>query len=361
MLFRSITLRSLEDMKYSVFSSIITLPILTHKLEAFSTYRQRTVMAPSSHFVSPSTLKDDFVSVEESIAAFNAHAQEDSDDTRPKLVFVDGSWYVNKDRSSRKEYEAGPRIAGATYFDIDDVSSKGPLLNPKNLPHMMPPKHIFASVMDALGISNHDSIVVYGKEGCLFSTRAWYTFREMGHSPEKVHLMQGTLQDWIDQGGKVDCKHVLAVKVDDLDLNQPTEYHSIDSTSMVNMDMVRSIVSGQSNGIILDARSEGRFKGTAPEPRPGLRGGRMPNSINVPATDLLDGAKYLPVEQLKAVFEKAGISTEASQKIICSCGSGVTACVIAAALQKCGRDPKHTYIFDGSWIEWASDLSNPVE
>jgi thiosulfate/3-mercaptopyruvate sulfurtransferase len=173
--------------------------------------------------------------------------------------------------------------------------------------------------------------------------------------------MQGTLQEWIDQGGKVDHEPVLPVRVDELDLKQPTQYQAVESTSMVNMEMVRSIVLGESEGIILDARSEGRFRGIAPEPRPGLRGGRMPNSFNVPATDLLDGSKYLTVEKLKAVFEKAGVSIGAKQKIICSCGSGVTACVIAAALQQCGRDPSDTFVFDGSWIEWASDLSNPVE
>ena len=87
----------------------------------------------------------------------------------------------------------------------------------------------------------------------------------------------------------------------------------------------------------------------------------MPHSLSVPATDLLDGSNYLSVDGLKAVFEKAGVQTEAKQRIICSCGSGVTACVIATALLECGRDPKDTFIFDGSWIEWASDLSNPVE
>jgi thiosulfate/3-mercaptopyruvate sulfurtransferase len=173
--------------------------------------------------------------------------------------------------------------------------------------------------------------------------------------------MQGTLKDWMELGGEVEHGHVTAIKADELYQKQPARYQARDSTSMVSMDSVKSIVRGESRGIILDARSEGRFKGIAPEPRVGLRGGCIPHSFNVPATELLDGSKYLTAENLIDVFKKAGVEPLEKQKIICSCGSGVTACVIASALEACGRDPADTLIFDGSWIEWASDTSNPVD
>ena len=150
---------------------------------------------------------------------------------------------------------------------------------------------------------------------------------------------------------------------------------SDDDDRAVDMNTVLSIVNQyqknkQCDAIIVDARSEGRFYGTAPEPRPGLRGGHMPGSINVPFTSLLDGdlTKFKSLDEVRDIFVKAGIpplkddeDDNGKRKVICSCGSGVTAAALAVGLEQCGlRKREDIYIFDGSWIEWGGDDTVPV-
>lgn len=283
-----------------------------------------------------------------------------------KNVFIDGSWYLNPDRDSRAEYESGPRIEGAKFFDIDDVCSKGEL-NPKGLPHMMPPKVLFAAVMDALGIQNSSNIVIYGTKGCMLPSRVLYTFRAMGHAADRVHLMEGTLADWQNGGGTIETGATTSIRVAAIAENlaniTPT-YSAVDARNTVDMDEISSVVGdgGKADAIIIDARSEGRFLGESPEPRVGLRGGHMPNAYNVPVTELLDQnlSRLRSIKDMKAIFDKAGINIQTDKRIICSCGSGVTACILATALEICGRDRDNTLIYDGSWIEWASDPNTPI-
>lgn len=304
-----------------------------------------------------STLSGNLVSVEDCIAA-----HEKKGDT----VFVDGSWHLSPDRDGREEYEHGPRIAGSKFFDIDDVASKGSKLNPKGLPHMMPPKELFARTMDALGIQPSNHLVVYGTKGCMFTGRAWYMIRAMGHPADKIHLMQGSLADWESLGGAIETGGKDALKTDDLDYSKDVAYVSQDTNSTVDMEDVMNIVTKEvenSNAIIVDARGSGRFCGEVPEPRPGVRGGHMPGSLNVPFTDLLDNenpSMFRPQIELKAIFDKAGVDVGTEKRIVCSCGSGVTACAVAIALEECGRDPSKTFIYDGSWIEWGMDPQTPV-
>ncbi len=200
------------------------------------------------------------------------------------------------------------------------------------------------------------------------TSRTYITFKSMGHEPTKVHLLQGSLKEWEEKGGPVETNPTTTILAESLDLSKEPKYLATDPEGFCNMDQVLDLVAnkgGQPWGVILDARSEGRFRATEPEPRPGLRGGHMPGSINIPFPALLEGprdwTRFKSDEELKKVFRRAGVDvTDESKVIICSCGSGVTASVIAVALEKCGRDRSKTLIYDGSWAEWGADPTTPI-
>ncbi|CAB9518501.1 mercaptopyruvate sulfurtransferase [Seminavis robusta] len=293
------------------------------------------------------------VSVEESLQVFG----------EPGVVFVDGSWFL-KDRNGREEFEAGPRIPGARYFDIDDVASKGDL-NPKGLPHMMPPKDLFAASMDALDITNSDHLILYATKGCMFIHRALYQIQAMGHERDRVHLMNGSLEEWEKQGGKLDKEPAKVINADGLDLSKPTKYTATDPQNVVDIEEVKGIVNKgkDTDSIIVDVRSSERFLGSVEEPRPGLRLGHMPGAKNLFFFSLLDPdnvAQLKPKQELQKLVADAGIDIETDKRIVISCGSGATACALAAALDVCGRDPSKTAIYDGSWSEWGSEEDTPI-
>eukprot|EP00554_Chaetoceros_debilis_P005264 CAMPEP_0194073256 /NCGR_PEP_ID=MMETSP0149-20130528/750_1 /TAXON_ID=122233 /ORGANISM="Chaetoceros debilis, Strain MM31A-1" /LENGTH=306 /DNA_ID=CAMNT_0038753249 /DNA_START=302 /DNA_END=1222 /DNA_ORIENTATION=+ len=280
-------------------------------------------------------------------------------------IFVDGSWHLSS-RDGREEYENGPRIQNSRFFDIDDVATKN---HPHNVPHMMPPKKLFALAMDNLEISPSSDIIIYGTAGSFSTPRTYYTLRAMGHDTSRLHMMEGSLKEWIDAGGPIETGKKESVKMEDMDLSINTDdikYDAaVDAKNVVDYEEVTDIVNKgeDSDSIIVDARSAGRFVGEAPEPRPGLKGGHMPGAKNVPFNILMEEGKmnkFLSKEEMVKIFKEAGVDVETDKKIVCTCGSGVTACVLTAALEECGRDPATTMIYDGSWIEWASTEDAPV-
>ncbi len=259
----------------------------------------------------------------------------------PNLVVLDGSWYLPaENRDPLREFR-NRHIPGARFFDIDKISDTD-----SDLPHMLPKPDFFAKAVEKLGITNLSQVVVYDGRGLFSAARVWWMFRIFGH--EGVRLLSGGLPAWIAGDFPVSNRDPEII---------PGQFTvDFDSTKVASMqDILENLETGES--VILDARSAGRFTGMAPEPRPELKSGHMPGALSLPFTELLEDGRLKPVEDLKQIFENRGIYD--GQKMITSCGSGVSAAVINLALVLCGYGMHRLY--DGSWTEWASPVKdNPI-
>ena len=252
----------------------------------------------------------------------------------PDLIVLDGSMHLpTTKRNAYAEYKA-EHIPGAMFFDIDDISDeKSPL------PHTLPPAAKFASRMRKMGIGDGMRIIVYDTEGLYSAARVWWMFRVMGHAD--VAVLNGGLKKWKAEGRPV---------TDDVtQLRTPRHF-----TARLHHELVRDKADvmgliGSKTVQIVDARAAARFAGTAPEPRAGLRSGHIPSSKNVPFGSLLNADGTMKSEaELTAVFKSAGV--DPAKPVVASCGSGVTAGVIALALARLGQTDAAVY--DGSWSEW---------
>uniref|UniRef100_A0A7S4AWY3 Rhodanese domain-containing protein n=1 Tax=Pseudo-nitzschia australis TaxID=44445 RepID=A0A7S4AWY3_9STRA len=348
-----------------ILSRRTSLPLLyycaasiTPRTSAFS----RT-MTSSTASKANSFLGKTLVSVPEAI---NLH----DDNENSSVKFIDGSWWLGKDRDGRREFERGPRIAKAKYLDIDDISTK----TPDNLPHMMPSSSLQSAAMDAMGIAKSDHVIVYGKKDCMFVTRAYMQMRIMGHPREFCHLMNGSLDEWIDAGGPIEAEETTPSHpvIDAENLREASSYTATNPQNIIDMKQLKTIIAeGKNMGenpsvLVVDARSAGRFSGIEPEPRPGLRGGHMPGAINLPITDLLDPSDKVRLkskEELQQIIQEAGIPLPLSpsgSKIVSSCGSGVTACALLTAFDILGEDTSNVYLYDGAWIQWGGQSDTPI-
>lgn len=231
-------------------------------------------------------------------------------------------------------------IPGAIFFDIDELSDHG-----TTLPHMLPSEEEFARSMGALGVSDAATIVVYEQSGVFSAPRAWWMLRVFG--ARDVRLLDGGLQAWVAAGLPVEAGAVARPEA--------SFEARRDRGAVVDFGEIERAIAAEAQ--ILDARSAGRFAGTAPEPRPGISSGHMPGSMNLPFGELAEDGRLLRPEKLRAAFEAKGVRLD--EPVITTCGSGVTAAVLALGLEIAGA--QQVRIYDGSWAEYAQRPDAVIE
>jgi len=260
----------------------------------------------------------------------------------PDLRIVDGSWHMPQAKRDPAREFADAHLPGAVFFDVDGIADRS-----SALPHMLPSPEVFAKAVGALGIGTGDRVIVYDSRSVVSAARVWWTFRVFGH--DAVAVLDGGLPKWRKEGRPLASGAATPT---------PRTF-----TAQFRPELVRDVEQVKGNlgtrrEQILDARSRGRFAGTEPEPRAGLRGGHIPGSLNLPYDELhaADGTLRPPAE-LREAF--AGAQVDLARPVVTTCGSGITASVLALALHRIGRPDAAVY--DGSWTEWASRDETPVE
>ena len=251
----------------------------------------------------------------------------------PDLRLIDASWYMpDMERNAQAEYDAA-HIPGARFFDIDEIADLR-----SDLPHMMPPVEKFMSRVRAMGIGDGHQIVVYDGMGLFSAARVWWMFRLMGH--KDIAVLDGGLPKWLAEDHPIEDMPPI---VRDRHMTVVRQAHMVKDVTQV------AAASKLGDYQIIDARSAERFRGEVPEPREGLRSGHIPNSKNLPFGNLLnDDGTMKSLDALRNVFGTAKVDLD--KPAILSCGSGVTAAVLALALERLGHD-RHS-VYDGSWAEW---------
>jgi thiosulfate/3-mercaptopyruvate sulfurtransferase len=253
---------------------------------------------------------------------------------------VDGSWHMpNAGRSGHAEYLEA-HIPGAVFFDIDAIADRT-----VDLPHMLPTPEAFAQAAEALGLPRAATIVVYDSAGLFSAARVWWTLRVMGYP--NVFVLDGGLPRWRAEGRPLEAGEVRPARA--------TVTPAFEPELVRGLDDVRRIL-GTGEACMLDARSAARFRGEAAEPRPGVRSGRMRGAANLPYDQVLNGDALKPAAELREAFAQAGI--DLGRPIVTTCGSGVTASVLALALARLGLD--RVAVYDGSWAEWGGRTDTEV-
>ncbi|EME48979.1 hypothetical protein DOTSEDRAFT_67880 [Dothistroma septosporum NZE10] len=328
-------------------AALLRRPVLLGKLPKLHLHRlasHNMTRSFGSYFVTPAELD----------AALKKNAPSRLS-TSPKTIALCASWFLPNDPDKRKGYDVFKEghIHRARFFDIDNVADTS-----SPYPHMLPEPEVFKNAMSELGIARDDTVVVYdtAELGIFSAPRVAWTLRVFGHPA--VHILNN-FRLWKEQG--------YAVEEGEQQEFERSTYPTpeLDSSKVADFAEVKTIAKDHnkegSEGVhILDARAQGRWKGTDPEPRPGLSSGHMPGSLNVPVPDLLDPKTktFLPPEELRKVFAQKGVDPK--KPIISSCGTGVTATVIEAALIEAGYGDGSRRIYDGSWTEWAQRV-RPVD
>jgi thiosulfate/3-mercaptopyruvate sulfurtransferase len=252
---------------------------------------------------------------------------------KPDLKLVDAPFYLPGDPRTPQGVYAETRLPGAVLFDLDRVADRS-----TGLPHMLASPEDFAAAVGALGIGDGDRVVIYDHLGLMSAARVWWNFRVMGH--DQAYVLDGGLPRWQGEGRQVEHGPAPAPA--------PKTFNPRFRPQLVrDIDQVEQAL--RDGGQVLDARPAGRFSGADAEPRPGLPPGHMPGARNLPFNTIVTDGLLAPAPELEARFKAAGV--DPAKPIIVTCGSGVSAAVLALALARLGH--WNTPVYDGSWTEWA--------
>ena len=248
------------------------------------------------------------------------------------LLVMDATWHLpvagKKVRDAHAEYREA-HIPCAVFADIDEISDQETAL-----PHMLPSPEQFQTQMRELGVSDASEVVVYDSLGLFSAARMWWMLKAFGH--QRVSLLDGGLPRWREEGRPLEQG-----------ASQPSKGNF---EAHLQPNMVCSLAKVRDAKLVLDARSAPRFRGEAPEPRPGISSGHMPNAKNLPFDRLIEHHGLRPASELREVFDELGVRE--GMQVVTSCGSGVTAAIISLALAEVGH--KDHALYDGSWAEYAS-------
>ena len=253
------------------------------------------------------------------------------------VKIIDCSWHMPQTkRNGLSEYKA-QHIPNAIFFDLDFNSKKN-----TQLPHMLVSLVSWQEIVSKMGIKKNDEIIVYDNSDVVSACRCWFNFIYFGHDPKLVHVLNGGFKKWIFEKRKV------TNNLPDIEISN---YQCLEKKELVkNKDLVDQNVETQKFKVI-DARSKERFEGKVPEPREGLRSGNIKNSFCVPFNECLNENKtFKNKEDLQNIF-KTCLENINEKNIVFSCGSGVTACVLALAYSLI-NDKYLPCIYDGSWAEY---------